>query len=408
MTLPLEGIRIIDLGWIIAGPLATRLLSDFGAEVIKIESSTRPDVARGNRVPLFGQLPGDANSNADAGGYFQDANSGKLSCTLNLATAEGRGVLHKLVAVSDAIVCNLHGDQLEKWGIGYESARVLNPRIIVLSLPTIEAEGPRARWRAFGDSFAAMSGIKSVSGHPGEPPLNFGHQYPDFSANPFHAAIALMAALHHRERTGEGQFIEASQYESTAALLGPTFLDFTANGAISGPRGNRNPDAAPHNLFRCLGEDSWCAIAVETDDQWHALSTIDGLAAIRRPEWTTLQGRKAAEAQIDEILDAWTTKWDRQELAAFLQSKGVPAGPYQDIVDMVERDPVLENQYFVKRMHPNGREFLVHGSPIQARRYPAKVRLGPMLGEHTVEVLTESLGLSADEIADLAACGALE
>lgn len=408
MTLPLEGIRIIDLGWIIAGPLTTRLLSDFGAEVIKIESSIRPDVARGNRVPLFGQLPGDANSNADAGGYFQDANSGKLSCTLNLATAEGRQILHKLVAVSDAIVCNLHGDQLDKWGLGYESARALNPRIIVLSLPSIEAKGPRARWRAFGDGFAAMSGIKSVSGHPGEPPLNFGHQYPDFSANPFHAAIALMAAIHHRETTGEGQFIEVSQYESTAAVLGPTYLDLAANGVKAEPRGNRNPDAVPHNIYRCAGEDSWCAIAVETDDQWRALIGIEALGALRRTEWMTLAGRRGYESEIDEVLEAWTCTWDRQALASFLQSKGIPAGPYQDIVDMVERDPVLGGQYFVKRVHPNGREFLVHGNPIMARMNPPRVSLGPLLGEHTMRVLAGILGMSAEEVADMAAAGALE
>ncbi|HEY7268279.1 MAG TPA: CoA transferase [Dehalococcoidia bacterium] len=408
MTLPLEGIRIIDLGWIIAGPLSTRLLADFGAEVIKVESSVRPDVARGNRSPLFGELPGDANSNADTGGYFQDVNAGKLSLTLNLALPEGRKLLRSLVAVSDAIVCNLHGDQLQRWGVGYEDASRINPRIIVLTVPTMETKGPRARWRGFGDSFAAMSGLKSVSGLPGEPPVNFGHQYPDFSSNPFHAAIALMAALHRREQTGRGQFIEVSQYESTAALLGPAVLEYTANGVTPRPRGNFNHNAAPHNIYRCRGEDSWCAITVLEDAQWRALVTIDALRALDRPEFATLEGRRAGEDDIDAGIEAWTCGWDRQELAAFLQSRGVPAGSYQDIVDMVHNDPVLGERYFEKRMHPVGREFLVHGSPIQSRRTPAQVELGPLLGEHTIQILEGIIGLTADEIAEYAAVGAIE
>jgi benzylsuccinate CoA-transferase BbsF subunit len=408
MSLPLEGIRIIDLGWIIAGPLSTRLLADFGAEVIKVESTVRPDVARGNRSPLFGDLPGDANSNADTGGYFQDVNAGKLSLTLNLALPQGRELLRRLVAVSDAIVCNLHGDQLHKWGVGYEESSRINPRIIVITVPTMETRGPRKRWRGFGDSFAAMSGLKSVSGLPQEQPVNFGHQYPDFSSNPFHAAIALMAALHQREVTGRGQFIEVSQYESTAALLGPAMLEYTANGVLPEPRGNRDPNAAPHNLYRCRGEDSWCAISILEDAQWRALVGIHELRGLDRPEFTTLAGRRQAEEEIDAAIEVWTAEWDRHELAAFLQARGIPAGPYQDIVDMVERDPVLGERYFVKRMHPIGREFLVHGSPIQSRRTPARVELGPLLGEHTMHVLEDIISLTPDEIAEFAAAGAVE
>ncbi len=377
--------------------------------MIKIESPSRPDRARGNRIPLFGQLPGDANDNADTGGYFQDVNAGKLSCSLNLACDMGRELLRRLVAVSDVIISNLGGgDQLERWGLAYEAARRVNPRIIVLTLPTMETSGPRARWHSVGDSFNAMSGLKSVSGYPGDPGMPFGHHYPDFSANPFHAAIALVAALHQRDRTGEGQFIEVSQYESTAALLGAGVLDFTANARIPSPNGNRNPDAAPHNIYRCAGEDSWCAISILTDAQWQALAVIEGLEELRRPEFATLEGRRAHEDEIDEMLEAWTNRWQRQELAGFLQERGVPAGPYQDVPDMVERDPVLGESYFVKRDHRVGREFIVHGSPVRATRNPAQVKLGPLLGEHTMYVLREVLGLGEDEIAEYAAAGALD
>ena len=408
MAPPLAGIRIIDLGWIIAGPLATRLLADFGADVIKVESRRRMDPGRGNRIPLYGELPGDGNTNPDGGGYFQDVNAGKRSCTLNLGTAEGRALLRRLVAVSDAILCNLDGDQLDRWGIDYASARALNPCIVVVNMPTMASEGPRAQWRGFGDMIAGAAGLKSVSGNPDDGPLPFGHQYADFSGNPFHGAIALLAALHHRDITGEGQFVEVSQYESTVALLGAAVLQFTAGRELPRRTGNADPEAAPHNLYRCDGEDSWCAITIFDDAQWRALIAIDGLEELRRAEYGTLAGRKRHEAAIDAVLEAWTATWDRQELAAFLQDRGVPAGPYQRLPEMVGVDPVLGDAYFTRVAHPAGREFLIHGNPVQSRNSPAEVRRGPLLGEHTFDVLHDLLGIEAGEIAAYAAGGIIE
>jgi benzylsuccinate CoA-transferase BbsF subunit len=405
---PLAGARILDLSWIIAGPLAARLLADFGAEVIKVESASRIDTGRANRIPLYGTLPGDANSNPDTGGYFQDANAGKLSCTLNLAVHEGQELLRRLAAISDAIICNLGGDQLERWGVGFERLTALNPGIIVVNMPTMASTGPRARWRAFGDMIAAAAGLKSVSGHAGEPPLSFGHQYPDFSSNPFHAAIALMAALHHRDRTGEGQFIEISQYESTIAVMGAAVLEYTANGVTSGPRGNADSEAVPHNIYRCAGEDAWCAITIVTDEQWQSFIAISGLGALRRPEYSTLAGRRQHEAAIDAAIEAWTVGWERQDLAACLQERGVPAGPYQHLPELIHTDPVLSDAHFAQVAHPSGRDFLVHRSPLQAHRTPPAVGRGPLLGEHTFAVLHDLLGLSLGDIAEYSARGAIE
>lgn len=408
MPLPLEGVRIIDLGWIIAGPLATRLLADFGADVIKVESRTRMDVARGNRIPLYGELPGDANTDPDTGGYFQDVNAGKRSCTLDLATEGGRELLRRLVEVSDAIVCNLAGDQLERWGIGYEQVRELNPGIIVVNVPAMESSGPRTGWRGFGDTFAGVGGIKAVSGHASDPPQPFGHQYPDFSANPFHAATALVAAIHHRDRTGEGQFIEISQYESTVALSGTSVLEYTANGELPAKPGNRDPMAAPHNIYRCRGDESWCAIAIFTDEQWAALTLFDGLESLRVEQFDRLEGRKEREDEIDAVIERWTVEWDRQELAAALQGRGIPAGPFQNIEEITELDPTLSDQHFARLPHPVGRDFLVHRNPIRMMDGPVPPRLGPLLGADTFEVLTEVMGLSEDEVADYAAKGAIE
>ena len=409
MPLPLEGVRILDVSWIVAGPLAGRLLADFGAEVIKIESSTRVDGARWNGVHLFGQLPDDANRDPNSGGYFQDVSGGKLSCTLNLGLPEGRDLLMRLVAVSDAIICNLGGDQLDRWGIGYDQARELNPRIIVLNMPTMESHGPRRNWSAYGDEFAAVSGLKSVSGNPGDAPLLFGHHYPDFGPNPIHGAIALLAARHHRDQTGEGQFIELSQYESTASVLGPSVVQFTANGQVPGSAGNHSEQACPHNIYRCAGDDAWCAITVFDDNQWLRLVTREGLEALLRPELATLSGRKANESEIDLVLEAWTRNWDRQVLAAALQADQVPAGPLQFIDEAVHIDPVLGDAYFHRITdHPSGREFLQHPNPATMWRNPAQPRRAPVLGEHTAEVLSRVLGLTNEEISEYAARAALE
>jgi crotonobetainyl-CoA:carnitine CoA-transferase CaiB-like acyl-CoA transferase len=413
---PLAGVRVLDLSWIIAGPLAARLLADFGADVIKVESRHRMDVGRANRIPLFGVLPGDANSNPDTGGYFQDANAGKRSCTIDLGCDQGRALLLRLAAACDVVICNLAGDQLERWGIGYERLRALNPRVIVVNMPSMESEGPRRAWRGFGDMFVGVAGLKSVSGHPTDPPLPWGHQYADFSSNPFHAAIAVMAALAERERSGEGQFIEISQYESTVAIMGPSILEYGARGEPPRPRGNADVEGAPHDFYRCAAQspdagtpfdDAWCAIAVFDDAQWRALVDATGVASLAPAEYATAAGRRAHASEIGAALEAWTSTRDKHAVAETLQAAGVPAGPYQAIDDMVLRDPVLA-EHFVAVDHPSGRTFLVHGAPAQTRRRPPVVTRAPLIGEHTFEVLSDVLGLSADEIAEYAAVGALE
>lgn len=408
MRQPLEGVRILDLAWVVAGPLASRLLRDFGAEVIKVESRLRPDIGRANRTPLFGILPGDANSNADTGGYFQDVNAGKESCTLNLQLPEGRMLLEQLVARSDALICNLAGDQLDRWGLTRARLLELNPALISVIMPTMEGHGPRSGWRAFGDHFTCASGMKWLSGEPGAEPLSFGHAYPDFGPNPFHAAVGLMAALHRRARTGEGAFIEVSQYEATVASTGPALLEYAAKGVAPGAQGNEDFHASPHNMYRCAGEDSWCAISVSTDAQWAALVLNEGLGALRDPSLRDVEERRRRAVEVDSVLEAWTVRWDRQELAVHLQAQGVPAGPLQGVQEMIEVDPTLGSNHYARLAHPVGRDFLVPRSPMRMLRREPEVALGPLVGADTYRVLTEVLGLTSEEIADYAAAGVLD
>lgn len=448
---PLSGLRILDLSWIIAGPLAGRLLADYGADVIKIESRNRMDTGRANRTPLYGVLPGDANTNPDTGGYFQDANAGKRSLTINLALDEGKELLRELVVASDVTICNLAGDQYDRWGIGYDVIRELNPGIIMVNMPTMESHGPRSQWRGFGDMFVGISGLKSISGHPQDGPLPFGHHYADFASNPFHAAVSIMAALLHRDRTGEGQFIEVGQYESTVAMLGPTFLEagVTDSAINRAPEsgapaqiGNRDAQAVPHNFYPCTSggttvsasspttdgtsgptdstsapesgnsdaedDDAWCAIAIFDDTQWQSLVDFADVPALRNPAWTTAEARRASEPEIDAVLDAWTTPQDPHHLAEALQQRGIPAGPFQKVPDLVERDPSMGPRYFESPSHPSGREFLIHGSPAIIRDHPSDIRHAPLLGEHTYEILSDVLHYTPDRIADLAARGILD
>ena len=256
--------------------------------------------------------------------------------------------------------------------------------------------------------FVGVAGLKSISGHPGEPPLPWGHQYADFSSNPFHAAIAIIAALEYRRVAGEGQFIEVSQYESTVAMMGEAFIDYGVSGQLPRPVGNQDPEACPHNIYRCAGDDSWCAIAVFDNDQWHALTAATRLPELNDPALRTMSGRRSQEAAIDAAIERWTSGSDKHEVAETLQRAGVPAGALQTTADLVHNDPTLGADHFVSLEHPSGRTFLVHGNPLRTSHYPADVRRAPLIGEHTFEVLTEILGLSVDEVADYAEHLALE
>ncbi len=274
--LPLKGIRVLDFSWLIAGPLGTRLLANYGAEVLKVESYNRVDGIR-LTGPHFETEP-PVNVNQD--GSFNDVNLGKKSILLNLNVPAAREVALKLAAVSDIVAANFTGDRLDRWGLGFDDLRRVKPDIIFLSMPVFDGEGPRRRWGGVGSDVNAISGINAISGFADTPPAGLGLHYPDFSSNPFHAQAAILAALVNRQRFGQAQFIEVSQFESTASLLGPALLAYFQNGEEPARRGNRSDRYCPHNVYRCAGEDQWCAISAQSEDEWRALC-----GALGHPEW---------------------------------------------------------------------------------------------------------------------------
>ncbi len=399
--LPLEGVRVADFSWLIAGPATTRMLADFGAEVIKIESHARLDTIR-----LTGVHP-TAEQTVDSNGVFNDCNTNKQSVLLNLGTPRGIELAKEIVRHSDIVANNFTGDRMDRWGLGYEDLRAVKPDIIMLTMPVMGTTGPYIRYGSYGNGVIGYGGMRTNMGFPGRPPVGMAPLYSDFST-PYFAVSALMAALIHRDRTGEGQFIDLAQMEATVALLGPAMLDYTANGYIEAPRGNRAADAAPHGAYPCMGDDRWCVIAVRTEEEWQALC-----AAMGRPDlasdgrFATLAARQANEDALDAEVGAWTAGLDAWELTHLLQARGVMAGVVEDLEDMVSRDPHLSTRHFEGVSRDGGPVFTTHRQPGRLDGESPPLRLAPRMGEHNEAVYRGLLGLSEDEVFRLMAEGVI-
>jgi benzylsuccinate CoA-transferase BbsF subunit len=384
--LPLAGVRVLDFTWMIAGPLGTRLLADFGADVIKVESYNRVD-----RVRETGPHP-DAAWSYNEDGSFNDVNTGKRSLLLNLNKPEGQALAKRLAIVSDVVMANFTGDRLDRWGLGFDDLVTLRPDLIFLNMPVFESSGPRRRWTGIGSHINGLAGISSISGFADDPPFGPGPLYPDFSGNPFQAVSAILSALIERDRGGGAQFIEVSQYESTASLLGPALLQAAVTGAGPHHPGNTSPRSCPHNTYPCLGEDRWIAIAVSTNEQWRKLCDVLGESAwASDPRFATQVARRAHEVELDELLETAAVRWDAGELVTRLQAAGVAAAPVNEL-DGVLGDPWYREQYYVDLQGPEGCTFTTHGEPIRPEGRAQPVVRSPLLGEHTDDVIVDLLG----------------
>jgi benzylsuccinate CoA-transferase BbsF subunit len=395
----LSDLRVVDFCWVGAGALVTKLLAEHGADVIKIESRERPDNLR--VAPPY--RPG--REGLDGSGYFATRNNDKRSFCLNMRHPRSRELARRLAAGADVVTNNFRPGVMERWGLGYEELAELNPALIYLSMPMQGASGPHCNFIGFGTTIAALSGLVELSGQPDRDPVGTGTQYPDHIPSPGHALVVLLAAIRQRGRTGRGRRIELSQLESTVNLLGPALLA-TSLGASFSRSGNRVPGQSPSAVFRCRGEDDWCAVVARDDGEWRSLAAVLGLPELAGdPRFATLEARKRNEDALEAALAPAVLGWERWALARALQDAGVPAWPVLSSGDILEDAHLRARGFWRTLDHPVIGEMRAPSAPFRElggdRTGP--VEAAPLLGAHTREIAGSLLGLSDAEIDELTA-----
>ena len=403
---PLDGLRVCDFFWLIAGPACSRVFADWGAEVIKVESSNRLDEIR-----QTGSWPPDAVRSDDShNGVFNDCNTSKKAIQVDLNTEKGIEVIKRLVEKSDIVTNNFTGERMDRWGLGYEDLRKINPGIIMLTMPVMGTTGPQRNFGAIGNNVIALGGINYAMGFPETPPTGMGPLYSDFAA-PYFAASAILAALYHRDKTGEGQFIDLAQFQATASLLGPALLNYSANKIIPERPGNTHPDFAPHGVYPCApashNPDRWIALSIEDDSSWERLTRFINDPALSDPLlFATNELRKRNESLLNGILAAYTSDHDAWTLVGELQDQGITAGVVQDLSDLLDRDPGMRTQHFENLSDRAGRViYTTHRQPVRINGQTAPMGRPPVFGEHNYEIYTELLGYTDTEYAELVAAG---
>lgn len=397
----LAGLRVLAFTNAWAGPMCTMILGNMGAEVIKVESSRRLD--DGRFLPPFPNgVPGGVNSS----GNFNTYNRSTKSCTLNLKQPEAVELARQLVLVSDVVVENFSPPVMPRLGLGYEVCRSLKPDIVYLSLSGYGATGPHRDYVSYGMQLQAFSGLADSTGYAGGPPRNLGTPVSD-QVGALAGAFGILAALHHRRATGEGQYVDVSQCEVLLALCPEAILDYAMNGRGQGRVGNRDDVMAPHGVYRCKGEDTWVSIAVSTEEEWQGLCEVTGMTDLAGdPRFASRSARYQNQAELDSIVSAWTTRHGDYEAMHLLQHGGVPASAVLSNMQMVEDPHLRERGFCVEDDHPDTGKRTMAGFSWHLSRTPGRIRSrAPLLGEHNKEVFCDLLGLSEDELGDLVSKG---
>jgi len=399
---PLEGIRVADFTWVWAGPFCTLQLAHLGAEVIRIETATRPCVTR--MLPPWR----DGKPGVNRSGYFNQYNQGKLSLALDLKNPRAVEIAKELVAHSDVVCENFAAGVMQRFGLGYEALTAVKPDIIMIAMSGYGATGPEHEYVSYGPAQVPLSGMSSLTGYPGWPPMHVGISYGDPTGG-LHGAFAVLAALVYRQRTGRGQFIDLSQQETSIAVLPEGVLPYTMNGEQLPRDGNRDPFMAPHGVYRCAGEQRWVAIAVRDDEEWQRLASAIGSPELSRDKrYATLGARKANEDGLDEIVTGWTLKHSPEEITASLQALGIASSPSFNSKDISEDPHLNQGGNFVELEHREVGRMRHIGVPWRMSATPCEVaRPAPCLGEHIDYVMSKILGRSSAEIAALKEAGVL-
>ena len=398
---PLEGVKVLDFSHVLAGPFATRILADMGADVVRVNSAERATGAN---------MPGSA--------YYAMWNRNKRSLALDMSTDGAKPIAHRLVQEADIVIDNFSVGVLDRWGIGFEAVSNSNPGVIYVEMSGMGDTGPWSKYVTFAPTIHALAGLTHLTGVPGREDIGIGFSYNDHQAG-LHGTVALLAALEARRRTGQGQRVDISQFEVGVNFNGPALMDYFANGVAARPTANGLPydNAAPHNCFPChadgadILDERWIAIACMTDAQWEAFKGVMG-----SPTWAddpalgTAPGRVASETLESRVAE-WTRGQDVVDLMSNCQAAGVPAGVVQDSIDMVERDPQFAHDGFLKTLAPADEfqgETYYDRLAIRFAKTPCDdYRPVSPLGSDNTRVLTEWIGLTEEQIADADAADVL-
>lgn len=400
----LEGLVVCDFSWVGAGPITTNVLGQCGAEVIKIESQKRPDILRKG-----GPFKDGIADGLERSGYFANRNPNKKCIALNMRQPMAREVAIRLIEKSDIIINNFRVGQMEKWNLGWEDVKKINPKIIYVTMSLQGTDGPHKSYMGFGVNLNALCGLTAQAAMPGKSPFGTGTNYTDHVMVPTHTLFGIMAALLQRERTGLGQSVEISQLESAIAMKPIDSIVYAANGEIMGPLGYGDPNAAPHGVYTTLGYRKWLAIAVFSEEEWAALQKVMGYPGWAKDEkFATFPARKANEAELNEHVEAWTKHQYASKLMKQLLEEGVKAGLVNDARAAIEDEHLIEREFWSYLDHPVVGTTLYNRAPMMFSETPIVMeKAAPLLGEHTDEVLTDFLGYSEKELEALKAADAL-
>jgi len=394
---------VVDFSWVATGPHTTKYLAIHGAQVIRIESSLRPDQTR-SAAPFKDNVPG-----INLSGMFADKNCNKYGITLNLGHPKGVAVAKRLVAIADIVTESFAPGVMGRLGLGYEELRKVKPDIIMMSM-TIEGQyGPHCQSRGLGATIQALAGVNHMTGWPDRAPVGTTVPYTDYIACNY-TAFALLAALDYRRRTGQGQYIDVSQYEASLDFLEAAILDYTVNRRIQSRLGNHHPTFAPHGAYRCQGEERWCAIAVTNDQEWQALCHAMGEPPWSQdPRFATLRGRRRHQEELDAHIEAWTQGFPPEQVMVTLQAAGVPCGIVSTTED-VHNDPQLKHRHHYWPLeHLEMGTVSYDGPSFRLSKTPCEVpRPAPCLGQHNEYIYKDFLGMSEEEYVALLVEGVFE
>ena len=393
---PLSGYRVLDFGWVLAGALPGMVLADMGAEVLKVETRQRMDYMRLGR-PIIGDEP-----DPEQHPLFHNVNRGKLSIAVNTTKPGAIDLIKELVPHCDVVVENFSPGVMDRLGLGYDVLSGIKSEIVMASISSNGQTGPLRDLRAYAPSIGALSGLDSTMGYEGERPLGLKHAYADI-VGALHSVFAIVSALHQKERTGQGQYIDVSMLRATVATMGAGLMEYEMTGRVMGPKGNYDPAMAPYGNYPCQGDDAWVSIAVRTEDEWQGLKTgMDNPAWCEEERFSSRYSRLENRRDLDDNLSAWTRERTAGDITELLQANGVAAIPVMGAEDRLFNPHFKERGLYSDIEHPSLGAEPVYNIMWNLERTPPSIhRHAPLLGEHNQKIFGGLLGMAEEEITRL-------